>query len=1052
MSMWTQSTAEPAGWRFAALTRLTAWASLIICIFGAAGTTYGGGRYLKVDYPGSTVPGELPTPVTYTLWIPDGAPRLRGIIVHQHGAGTTASIEGSTAAYDLHWQALAKKWDCALFSSSYHVLNEKVDLSPGGSEVWFDPRHGSEKVFLNALDEFAGKSGHPEVATVPWALWGHSGGGIWADVMSTLHPERVAVIWMRSGTAIMFRSKPEFPQPEVPAAVYEIPSMSNPGVKEKPNITWTGPLATFQEYRSAGAPICFAPDPRTGHECGDCRYLAIPFFDACLAMRLPDKGSGNQALKPVDMSKAWLAPLLGDLAVPAASYQGDPGKAVWLPNEAVAKAWMEYVKTGAVSDTTPPPAPYDVKVTPRADGAAEIAWSADADFESGIRSFLVLRDGQELAQVPRTPEGKFGRPLFQSMTYHDTPSQPMPEMRYVDTEAETGQEHTYAVITVNSVGLKSEPSAASPGETSSLVQRLGDMVLWYRQPAVEWLDAMPIGNGMMAAMVFGGTQQERIALNESSFWSGRPHDYDDPNAGKYFPLIRDLVFAGKFQEAGKMADEHFYGIPSAQQAYQPLGDLLLSFDGVDAVEDYRRELDMETGVTRVRYRAGDVVLTREVFISYPDRVMVVRITADKPGRVSVQAQFKSPYIDSVIAIGDKLVMDGCWKGPMKPENWLIAPVEGRGIRFQAVLKALPEGGRSEAAGDKVRIRQADAVTFVVTAGTSFINYKDISGNPAAICEKTLAGVADKDYAALRRRHEADFNALMGRVHLTVGDRSMNDKPIDERIQAIRAGTDDANLEAMLNKDGKLVNHWGRSSVPDVTRLETQLWFYYLAGSYINLGCEALHLGQVGLIGMADPDLKEWSGLLARIRVYAKINARRHLVLLDAHVPTWGMIVDGVSLLDFNSFPQRIKEVPDKPYEAVLEVGHLDAIFKKSKGCISPSGWKCRSLPYLVEFDNYGRSRSPNVADTRSIFVWGWDEISWLSLQDEEYRNKWLEYAYNWIKETDPNGHLQMPVSRMISCPNDTFGSYRANTRSPNCPIGYSQEETIRKIWSNARKE
>ena len=129
---------------------------------------------------------------------------------------------------------------------------------------------------------------------------------------------------------------------------------------------------------------------------------------------------------------------------------------------------------------------------------------------------------------------------------------------------------------------------------------------------------------------------------------------------------------------------------------------------------------------------------------------------------------------------------------------------------------------------------------------------------------------------------------------------------------------------MLNPDGKLVNHWGRSSVPDVTRIETQLWFFYLAGSYINLGCEALHLGQVRLIGMADPDLKEWSGLLARIRAYARKHARRHLVLLDAHVPTGGMIVDGVSLLDFNSFPMRIKEIPEKPHEGVLEVNHLDA--------------------------------------------------------------------------------------------------------------------------------
>ncbi len=253
-------------------------------------------------------------------------------------------------------------------------------------------------------------------------------------------------------------------------------------------------------------------------------------------------------------------------------------------------------------------------------------------------------------------------------------------------------------------------------------------------------------------------------------------------------------------------------------------------------------------------------------------------------------------------------------------------------------------------------------------------------------------------------------------------------------------------DAMLNPDGKLVNHWGRASVPDVTRLETQLWFYYLAGSYIDLGCEALHVGQVSLIGMADTGLKEWSRLLARIRAYAKTHARRHLVLIDAHVPTWGMIVDGVSLLDFNSFPMRIKEVPDKPYECVLEVGHLDSMYKKSKGCISPSGWKCGSLPYLVEFDNYGRSRTPNVADLKSHFVWGWDEISWFAQQPQEYRNKWLVYAHDWVRSTDPNGHLQMPVSRMITCPNETQGSYRANTKSEACPIGYSQEETIKAIW------
>jgi hypothetical protein len=173
---------------------------------------------------------------------------------------------------------------------------------------------------------------------------------------------------------------------------------------------------------------------------------------------LPDKGSKDPTLKPTDTSKAWLAPLLGEAAVPAAEFKGNRDEAVWLPNEAVAKAWIEYVKIGATTDTTPPPAPFNVKVMAKADQGTEITWNAEADFESGIQQFVVLRDGEELARVPEKPIGKFGRPLFQSMTYHDTPSQPMPEMRYVDASAKPGETHNYSVITVNSVGLRSQPS------------------------------------------------------------------------------------------------------------------------------------------------------------------------------------------------------------------------------------------------------------------------------------------------------------------------------------------------------------------------------------------------------------------------------------------------------------------------------------------------------------------------------------------------------------------------------------------------------------------
>ncbi len=254
---------------------------------------------------------------------------------------------------------------------------------------------------------------------------------------------------------------------------------------------------------------------------------------------------------------------------------------------------------------------------------------------------------------------------------------------------------------------------------------------------------------------------------------------------------------------------------------------------------------------------------------------------------------------------------------------------------------------------------------------------------------------------------------------------------------------------MLNDKGIFVDHWRKgSSVPDVSKQETQMWFYYLAGSYMNLGCEAFHLGQVELIGMNDPKREAWVNLLARIRNYAKKHARRNWVILDAHVPKGDMIKDGKSLIDFNSFPLRIKEIPEKPYTCKLEVNYLDALYKKSKGCISPSGWSCENLPYLVEFDNYGRNGLPNVPDTTSHFVWGWDEISWFAQQDEGSRNSWLEYAFKWLKKTDQNGHLQMPVSRMISCPNETAGSYRANSKREACPIGYGQEETIKQIWGN----
>lgn len=414
------------------------------------------GVYQRVDHPASSVAGELQIAVTYTLWIPEGVKTIRGIIVHQHGASMPAAFAGESAAYDLHWQALAKKWDCALLGPSYHVLNDATDLTPGGAQWWSDPRRGSDKAFLHALDELAAKSGHPEVATAPWCLWGHSAGGTWANLMTDLHPERVVALFLRSGTAAL--SKPGFDPVTIPEAAVAVPTLASAGVAEKTTGAWDRSLATFHEYRARGALIGFAPDPRTAHFCGDSRYLAIPFFNACLALRLPERP--GQPLKPIATNSGWLAPLLGDSAQPANEFKGNAVEAVWLPDAAVARAWADYVKTGTVADITPPPAPYNVRATRVGHRAVEITWDADADFESGIGAFVVLRNGWAIGHLPSAPPDRlFGRPLFQGLSFHDTPEAPRPEMRFVDTTIKPGEAYSYTIVALNSAAVRSEPSA-----------------------------------------------------------------------------------------------------------------------------------------------------------------------------------------------------------------------------------------------------------------------------------------------------------------------------------------------------------------------------------------------------------------------------------------------------------------------------------------------------------------------------------------------------------------------------------------------------------------
>jgi hypothetical protein len=278
--------------------------------------------------------------------------------------------------------------------------------------------------------------------------------------MQTLHPERIVAIWFRSGTAIEAWEKGEIPRPEVPEAAFGIPCIVNPGVKERDDArfrgAWTGAERMFQFYRSRKAPMGMVLDPRSGHECGDSRYLAIPFFEACLSLRLPSPAAADRSLKPVDVATGWLAPYLAGVARPAAMYEGNPLEATWLPSPGVAELWTQYVSRGEISDLSPPPEPGELSAV-RTDRGVRLTWSADADFETGLAGFVILRDGREIARVPEKPIGRFGKGLFQNMSYHDTPEKPLPRMEYLDAGENSSPTAAYEIQAVNSLGIRSAP-------------------------------------------------------------------------------------------------------------------------------------------------------------------------------------------------------------------------------------------------------------------------------------------------------------------------------------------------------------------------------------------------------------------------------------------------------------------------------------------------------------------------------------------------------------------------------------------------------------------
>lgn len=344
--------------------------------------------------------------------------------------------------------------------------------------------------------------------------------------------------------------------------------------------------------------------------------------------------------------------------------------------------------------------------------------------------------------------------------------------------------------------------------------------------------------------------------------------------------------------------------------------------------------------------------------------------------------------------------------------------------------------------DNIRMMKETGVKF---AGRAVYNWGREQGGESAIPKKL-----EQVKTAVAKVHSADPEIILQGCVFEIVSQDVNNLAVPAwTFEALGRAPEKRNFrfEEMGYPSGRGSNQWGRATcIPDVSRPETQLFFHYLAASYIDVGCEAIHFGQAEIMNGNDPDLKHWSGVLERTRAHARRHARRHAVLCDAHVPHGGLVCDGRLLLDFHTFPLRIEEIENAPQGGRLRVGFTDALYRRSKGGMTPNGWRCDHLPYLVEFDNYGRSTETGKAGMGRFWVWGWDEITWFSQQPETYRNQWLKYAWTWVRENDPAGYVQMPGIRCLSGAAGGKRFYYVNRSSPAVPDGFGQEETIREIW------
>jgi alpha-L-fucosidase 2 len=324
--------------------------------------------------------------------------------------------------------------------------------------------------------------------------------------------------------------------------------------------------------------------------------------------------------------------------------------------------------------------------------------------------------------------------------------------------------------------------ALSSATTATAAPPAGDPnLLWYDKPAARWVEAMPVGNGRLSAMVFGGLSQERLQLNEGTLWAGGPYDPVNPEAKEALPQVRQLVNEAQYREAARLISAKVMAKPLAQMPYQTVGDLLLTFPGATNAENYRRELNLDTATTTVSYTCDGARYTREVFASAPDNVIVLRLTADQPGKIAFVAGMKTPMKATVETDGsDTLVMSGV--------GGSSGGIKGQ-LKYQARVQIIANGGQATAEAGRISVTNANEVTLLITAATSYRKFDDVGGDPESIVKKQLAASARKSFADLRAAHLADYQALFRRVTIDLGQSDAMKLPTDERIRRFAEGND-----------------------------------------------------------------------------------------------------------------------------------------------------------------------------------------------------------------------------------------------------------------------